>query len=328
MTLHVQIAPTGTPSPEAVVHPVYLPFGRDKLKQHFAPIAGGQTDDDKYLKYYEQSAALAMAHDREQHPRPAVAGWQPSGCSPQNHQVEKDERFWVVAALMAIYHVPDRVRGFSALLESGFPHGPALNGLTWAEALAEDEGPLHLYFEVNLPSPPAYRTWLAHNIEQRSLVPWIRAKNVGTRQEGATKVDAMLIAPKTGFAVVFEAKVLSDASSHTERDALRNQIARNIDVLLEANPKLQPPLSGRRPDRTHFVLLTPEVFKNDPTSRLYGWLMDSYRRDTTLLGQHLPHRQDAELQAMRHRIGWTTFEECNRIRPGALPWLPGQTPPR
>jgi hypothetical protein len=269
-----------------------------------------------------------MAHDRAQQPPPAVAGWRPSGCTSQNHQVEKDERFWVVAALMAIYHGPDRVRAFSALLDSAFPNGPAMDGLTWADALVEDEEPLQLYFEVNLPSPPAYRAWLADNIEQRCLVPWIRARDVGMRQEGATKVDAMLIAPKTNFAVVFEAKVLSDASSHTERDALRNQIARNIDVLLEANPTLQPPLNGRRPDRTHFVLLTPEVFKSDPASRLYGWLMDSYRRDTTLLAQHLPHRRDAELEAMRRRLGWTTFEECNRIRPGALRWLPpGQTPP-
>jgi hypothetical protein len=35
----------------------------------------------------------------------------------------------------------------------------------------------------------------------------------GHALEGATKVDAMLIAPETGFAVLFEAKVLADACS-------------------------------------------------------------------------------------------------------------------
>jgi hypothetical protein len=64
--------------------------------------------------------------------------------------------------------------------------------------------------------------------------------------EGATSVDALLLNEDTGLAVLFEAKVLSDTSSHTSYDAARNQLARNVDVMLEANDTLADPVCGRR----------------------------------------------------------------------------------
>lgn len=47
----------------------------------------------------------------------------------------------------------------------------------------------------------------------------------------------MLLAAN-GVAVIFEAKVLSDISTHVTFDLARNQLARNIDVMLDANPTL------------------------------------------------------------------------------------------
>src|SRR5258708_24493894 len=94
------------------------------------------------------------------------------------------------------------------------------------------------------------------------------AEAAGHALEGATKADAVLIAPKTGFVVLFEAKVLADASGGIAFDLLRNQIARSIDVMLEPNPNLQKPLTRRRPDRTFFVLITPGILHNHPESRL------------------------------------------------------------
>jgi hypothetical protein len=69
----------------------------------------------------------------------------------------------------------------------------------------------------------------------------------------------MLLAPATGVAVIFEAKVLSDISTHVTFDLARNQLARTIDVILEANPALPAPLSLRNPERTFLVLLTPAL---------------------------------------------------------------------
>jgi hypothetical protein len=69
----------------------------------------------------------------------------------------------------------------------------------------------------------------------------------------------MLVAPASGIAVIFEAKVLSDISTHVTFDLARNQLARSIDVMLEANPALPAPLSHRKPERTFLVLLTPAL---------------------------------------------------------------------
>jgi hypothetical protein len=147
-----------------------------------------------------------------------------------------------------------------------------------------------LYFEVSLPSPPSYQRHLAQQLDERVIVPYLReaARRRGTRLEGATKVDALLLAPDTGFAVLFEAKALSDISGGVEFDVLRNQIARNIDVMLDRNPRLMWPLNQRNPDRSCFVLMTPEVFRSNRQSRLYGWLYDGYREDPESLQRQLP----------------------------------------
>ena len=76
--------------------------------------------------------------------------------------------------------------------------------------------------------------------------------------EGTTRTDAMLLAAN-GVAAIFEAKVLSDISSHVTFDLARNQLARNIDVMLDANPTLAAPLNLRKPERTFLVRLTPAL---------------------------------------------------------------------
>jgi hypothetical protein len=138
----------------------------------------------------------------------------------------------------------------------------------------------------------------------------------------------MLVAPDSGIAVIFEAKVLSDISTHVTFDLARNQLARSIDVMLESNPALPAPLSHRKPERTFLVLLTPALTQPGQTgdaiskSRLYGWLMPAYKDpDSSLLRQHLPHRDGHELAGVTERLGWATWEDCQIVVPGACPWL-------
>lgn len=71
--------------------------------------------------------------------------------------------------------------------------------------------------------------------------PYLReaAATRGDLLEGATKADALLLAEDTGVAVIFEAKVLSDVSKDITFDVARIQIARLVDVMLEA--------TGQRP---------------------------------------------------------------------------------
>ncbi len=175
------------------------------------------------------------------------------------------------------------------------PSGHRTSIPSWEEFLA---GQLDLYFEVNTPSPQGYRQWLKDHVDERVIVPYAReaASRAGLSLEGATKVDAMLIS-ESGPSVVFEAKVLADASTTIKFDVMRNQLARTIDVMLDSHPKLAAPLAVRDPDRTCFVLVTPRIFQRNPHSRLYGRLLNEYRHDPSTLKRDLAHRTDVDWQA-------------------------------
>ena len=227
-----------------VLHPVYLPFTADRLRGHFAPVhRPGETD--RHLSYYRASIQERKEHDelirRGDKPTPAQIR--------RGRQMEKDERFWVATALMALYHTgdgPARAAAFGRLLECAALR-PAHEFRRWEDALA---GGLELYLEVSLPSPRRYHDWLRDHLTERVLIPYLTAAARGRSWlEGGTHADAMLLAPKTGVAVIFEAKVLSDVSTHVTFDVARNQLARTIDVMLEENPALQSPLNLRKPDR-------------------------------------------------------------------------------
>ncbi len=307
----------------AVLHPTYLPFTADQLKAHFAPVlADGELD--RHLRYYRASTQQAKMHaDR------MSGGTKPTPAQVRlGRQIEKDERFWVATALMSLYHEDGGVsRGqlFSRLLDKGGLRPPAPFA-RWEEALS---GQLELYFEVNRPSPPSYQLWLRDHLDERAPIPYLRerAEAAGTRLEGATKADAVLLAADTAVAVIFEAKVLSDISTHITFDVARNQLARIIDVMLEANPKLQDPLCRRDPGRTFMMLLTPAILRpvatgNAASSRLYGWLMPAYQDpDSPLLQQHLPHRDHYDLAEVANRLGWACWEDVRAILPGACSWL-------
>jgi hypothetical protein len=309
----------------AVMHPIYLPFTADQLLSHFAPVVGAGKKN-RHLKYYRASIARAKEYDD------VVS----RGCRPTpaqtllGRQMEKDERFWVATALMTLYHANGgsaQAETFGVLLERAGLHPPA-RFRRWADALA---GPLDLFFEVNLPSPRCYRKWLRNHLDERVPIPYLREKAAapGARLEGATHADGMLLARDSKVAVIFEAKVLSDVSTHVTYDVARNQLARTIDVMLEA-PGQHSLLSIRKPELTFLVLLTPALMQtsenvNQKTiglSRLYGWLMPAYRnRDNSLLRQHLPHRHQHEVASAADRLGWASWEDCNAVVPRACPWL-------
>lgn len=322
-----------------VLHEKYLPFTREQLQDHFAPV--GKAQNGRHLRHFEESVENLNAH------LAAAPVKKPSPAEVRRgRQLEKDERFWIVSALMSLYHRPRgpaaRARKFARLMERADLDPPA-DFTDWESALA---GSLKLYFEVSLPSPDAYRTWLVGHLKERVLFPYVseaatkasRSKRSvkaprsagptkAPRLEGATKADAMLVAPDTGVAIIFEAKVLSDVSTHVTFDVCRNQIARNIDVMLE-KPKGSgaSPLDKRLPERTSFVLITPDLFRSRETglrgSRLYGWLMDEYtKQNKKLLAQHLGHRTAKELVGVPTRIGWASWEDFNTVMPRACSWL-------
>jgi len=299
----------------------YLPFTPQQLAEHFAPVAAR----GDHLAYYRASARRAA--DFKAAP-PAGTPAEISQAVRWGRQMEKDERFWVAATLMQMFHAPDRIDLLGQMLQNCLGDTPPDSLPSWEAALGQEQ---FLFFEANLPSPADYSHQLGLRLDEHILVPYLREAaelnmRRGKKLEGATKVDALLTSPDTGFAVLFEAKVVSDTSVDVQFDVLRNQIARTIDVMLEPNPRLRPPLSRRRPDRTCLLLITPEIFRRNPESRLYGWLLLAYQQDPVLLQRHLAHRQPADLESVPQRLGWLTWEDCNRLHPGACPsWASSAT---
>jgi hypothetical protein len=131
----------------------------------------------------------------------------------------------------------------------------------------------------------------------------------------------MFLNVTNGFAWLIEAKVLSDVSCQISFDNFRNQIARNIDVMLDNTSLIGSVLEKRDPQKSLFSLLTPRCFKQYPSSRLYGWLMHEYKNDPYALERDLPHRKQTNWAALQQRIGWITFEDFQEVQPGACPWL-------
>src|SRR5262249_4490807 len=146
-------------------------------------------------------------------------------------QIEKDERFWTAACWLCIFHGSDRIARLEALLSRAFGKVPPLPDFgSWSECLG-DAGDLHLYLEATLPSPRSYTTHLREVLRKQTLIRYVldAAARQGTRSlEGPTHLDALLLNVANGFALLVEAKVLSDISTHVAFDAKRNQLIRNI----------------------------------------------------------------------------------------------------
>ena len=91
---------------EEVIHPTYLPFTPRHLADHFAPV----TAKGDHLAYYRASADRTAAFEAAP---PAGTPTEIGQAVRRGRQMEKDERFWVVATLMQLFHarVPRMLRG-------------------------------------------------------------------------------------------------------------------------------------------------------------------------------------------------------------------------
>lgn len=307
-----------------VLDATYLPFTEDQLLDHFAKVRYGKecVRNERHLNYYKSSIQRYHQYLAE---NPDLTG-RPLSETKSPCQIEKDERFWIASCLMTMFYDERRLMKFEKLFTDAYGANPPLTGLnSWRECL---DGDLELFFETSLPSPRSYKSWLQKHVNERQFIPHIIAgahsKHSANRLEGPTHMDAILINPENGFAVVVEAKVLSDISYQITYDAMRNQIARIIDVMLDENKNLCEPLCRRDPGRTLFLLLTPEMFKITDSSRLYGSKFTDYKRNPDSLVKDLPHRKSLDWLMIRRRLGWLTWEDFHSINRDCCPWLSKQ----
>jgi len=301
----------------------YLPFTEEQLLAHFAKVRyrGQCIRKERHLNYYRDSVRRYHAYLMENPDRRGI----PLSMMKRPCQVEKDERFWVASCMMTMFHNDHRQQLLSELFTMAYGEAPPLKGLnSWEKCLGRD---LNLFFEVNLPSPISYKEWLFRNLRRRHSIPHVLESAYGKRSlEGPTDVDALLLNSRNGFAVIVEAKVLSDISYQITYDITRNQMARIIDVMLEENKHLCEPLSGREPERTLFLLLTPEFFKTNSSSRLYGYKFKDYKENPESIAADLPHRKDRDWQEISERLGWLTWEDFHRVDEDCCPWISNKAP--
>lgn len=303
----------------------YLPFKEDVLIKHFVLVGKNTKANRNHLNYYKKSIIKYESYKKN---KKSIFG-KPLCETSRPCQIQKDERFWTVNTLMNIYHNKNRVNDLCMLFEKAFgkkvPTSIEID--SWRECLSSDN--LKLYFEVDLPSPPSYKNNLCSlykedKIQKHQIIPFIIASAHDKKiLEGSTQVDALILNPDNGFSVLIEAKVLSDISIGVTYDVVRNQIARNIDVMLEKNERLCNPLKKRDPYKSLFLLLTPKLFKDNPTSRLYGYKIREYQdknKGENALKKDLPHRKEEDLQDIPSRIGWLTWEDFKEVNKKCSPW--------
>jgi hypothetical protein len=297
---------------EIVIDEKYLPFTVNDLKQHFIADADRQID-------YLISSARRYHEFLNNHPQ---LGGIPITKARTPRQIEKDERFWTISATKLVYDDPLRESILCKLLSKAYGDMSTIHGFSsWKECI---QGDLKLYFEVCIPSSPEYLEWLRNNLETQQMIPYVldAASRQNSRPlEGATHVDAMFLNRTNNFSIFIEAKVLSDISYSISFDNFRNQIARNIDVMLTNTSQDIAGLEKRNPDRSIFCLLTPAQFKQMPHSRLYGWMMHDYQDNPEALARDLGHRKNIDWNQVTRRIGWLTFEDFEETRPGTCSWL-------
>lgn len=127
--------------------------------------------------------------------------------------------------------------------------------------------------------------------------------------EGKTNFDAVL-SLENGVNIYFEGKFTSDIDYHTTYITERNQIARCIEVGLEA--------VHFNVDHFYFVLVTPSRYKNSPGTRFYYYKMNEYQGDPKLLSRDIPSlaswyendEKRIELEKLSDHISWITWEDC------------------
>ena len=300
-----------------MMHPIYLPFTEKQVKSHFAEVKKGRecvSSAKKHLYYFK-------ANIKNYRTCPEGRGQErPLSETKKPCQVEKDEKFWTAACLMTTFHSKTRSDEIIKLFRKAYGDVPPIAKLGSWEECVKDE--LHLFFETNLPSPKPYTAWLRENLNNRQLIPYILDSDNGKKNlEGPTNVDAVLMNSDNGFALIVEAKVLSDISCQVTYDVMRNQIARNVDVMLDKNPLLAPPLDERDPEKTLFLLLTPRTFQDNPSSRLYGYKLNEYKNNPDSLGQDLPHRAGYDWTAISKRLGWLSWEDFKEVNEDSCRWL-------
>ena len=142
-------------------------------------------------------------------------------------------------------------------------------------------------------SPPSYEIASRTRMRLSDKEDWRRRADNPRAVEGPTEVD--LVFEGDDYLIFVEAKLHSDISTGTTYDPNRNQIARNIDCLIEQ-------ARGREPFFWMFVA------DRLPT-RGYANLIALYRSNPEELHQLLPHRDPGLIDRILENVAVVTWDD-------------------
>jgi hypothetical protein len=147
---------------------------------------------------------------------------------------------------------------------------------------------------MSVRSPLAYETSSRARMLASGNPEWISRAQLPDPVEGSSEIDIALEHDK--FVVFIEAKLGSDVNMDTKHDPQRNQIARNIDCLIE-----------KAGDRMPIFWM---LVRDDQPGWEYVRLMKNYKNDPGLLARDLPHRDAATLNRIAQNLTvllWSDF---------------------
>ena len=292
-----------------VIQKEYLPFSEEELASHF--------HNPEHLKDYLKSAQDYNEFLQTKDPNKVFAIQDVK----YKCQIEKDETIWTASCFSTLCLRPSKKEDLKDLLIKAYGLKPPLkNFASWDDCLFPD---FEVFFEVQVPSSPSYKEYVKKSVVTSLIIKYVKDSAEGKDNlEGPTHVDAIIVNKSNGFSVLVEAKVLSDISYQVTYDEKRNQIIRNLDVMLEPNPELQSPLHYRKPENSLFLLLTPRKFQDSKTkSRLYSYKYDEYKNTPQKIQDEMPHRKKLDYIYLSQRIGWITWEDFRDISRDYCRWL-------
>jgi len=284
-----------------MMHKKLIPYKEKTVKRYFNPIS-----QEEHLNYFRKSIDRYKEYETNQakfsHKKYKIY-----------RQAEKDERFYTTRTFINLFERTDKKAILKKILVNAFGEIPPIKSSkkypqSWDNLVTDD---MTLCFEKDLPAPKEYKEFLSNNLNKRHFVEYIidsgtdKDGHYRKNLEGPSQIDAFIECKSSRLKIIIEAKYLSDISCDVTYDVTRNQIARNIDVMLEQST-----------DMSLFLLITPQYFKERPNTKLYGYKMNDYMNNYLTLMADLSHRSNIEPSEWQHitkRIAWITWEELKKL---------------
>lgn len=153
-----------------------------------------------------------------------------------------------------------------------------------------------------VPSPTGYEKLSRARMQASGIPNWLERLGNPGPVEGKSEIDITL--HNNSMTVFIEAKLGSDISPNTTYDPTRNQIARNVDCLID--------------DARNTTPLFWMLVRDAKESRMYTQVVKQYQEDPAILCRLLPHRDPDVIIRIAHRMSIILWQDFVKVLPQRL----------